>query len=359
MYLPVTARALRGMSTDPAQSAPDMAPHPPSLPPQPDTNGDGAWPPEGAAKDGPDGDGRIRTPFIPPRAATERETLVLGVFLAAMVLVCVYLLLALWPAVEAATAERPHATVVHLFSFAWRPTPEVVLLLLVAFSSALGGSLHATISFTDYVGNRRLATSWIWWYVLRVHLGTALAVLFYFALRGGLFSANTPTNVINPFGIAALAGLVGLFHKQATDKLRELFDTMFRTAPGQGDDQRGDSIVNPHPVMGGVEPTRVPSDGSKLTVHVRGEGFIPQSVVRVGRTRDARGPFIQRRSRFVSPTELEVTLDPADILEAATVYLTVLNPPPGGGTSGAAELEVAPDLGTPGTNGAAPVPVPA
>jgi hypothetical protein len=359
MYQPAARRALRGMSPDPAQPAPDEVPRADSLSPQPETNGHGAWPPHGADSDGPDGDGRIRTPFLAPRAASQRDTLVLGVFLAGMVVGCMYLLVALWPAVEAATAEPPTTTVVHLFGFPWRPTPEVVLLLLVAFSSALGGSLHAAISFTDYVGNRRLATSWIWWYVLRVHLGTALAVLFYFALRGGLFSASTPTNVINPFGIAALAGLVGLFHKQATDKLRELFDTMFRTAPGQGDDQRGDSIVNPSPVMGGIEPTRVPSDGSKLTVRVRGEGFMPYSVVRVSRTRDARAPFIQRRSRFVGPTELEVQLDPADVLEAGTVYLTVLNPPPGGGASGAAELEVAAEADTAGANGAAPVPVPA
>ena len=118
-------------------------------------------------------------------------------------------------------------------------------MLFVVLSSALGGSLHASISFTDYVGNGRLTTSWSWWYVLRGLLGTSLAVLFYFALRGGLFSANTQTNVINPFGIAALAGLVGLFHKQATDKLRELFDTMFRTAPGNGDDQAYSVAVSP------------------------------------------------------------------------------------------------------------------
>jgi hypothetical protein len=131
----------------------------------------------------------------------------------------------------------------------WRPTEEVAMLALVVCSSALGGSLHSAISFTDYVGNRRLTASWVWWYVLRSLLGTSLAMLFYFALRGGLFGADASTDVINPFGIAALAGLVGLFHKQATDKLRELFDTMFKTAPGHGDDQRLDSIGDPRPAQ--------------------------------------------------------------------------------------------------------------
>jgi hypothetical protein len=284
---------------------------------------------------------RPSAPFIPPKPASGPETLVLGAFLSAMVFGCIAMLVAVWPAVEAATAVEPTQATVHFFGLTWRPTGEVVLLLLVACSSALGGSLHAAISFTDYVGNRRLARSWIWWYVLRVHVGTALAVLFYFALRGGLFSANTQTNVINPFGIAALAGLVGLFHKQATDKLRELFDTMFRTAPGKGDDQRSDSIDNPRPVLGGVQPSRVESGSTQLGVRVRGEGFIRESVVRLSRSRDERGPFLQRASAYVSPTELEVRLDPTDVLEAGTVYLTVLNPPPGGGTSGPAEVEVA------------------
>jgi hypothetical protein len=34
---------------------------------------------------------------------------------------------------------------------------------------------------------------------------------------------------LNPFGFVAVAALVGLFSKQATNKLDELFSTMFRT----------------------------------------------------------------------------------------------------------------------------------
>jgi hypothetical protein len=166
----------------------------------------------------------------------------LGVFIGLFVLFSLYTLIVAWPAVEAATTEGAKPATVTLLGHHYTPSHEVALLMLVAFSSALGGSLHTAISFTDYVGNRRLAMSWIPWYLLRVLVGTSLAVLFYFALRGGLFSANTQTDVINPFGIGAIAGLVGLFSKQATDKLRELFDTMFQTAKGHGDDQRLDSI---------------------------------------------------------------------------------------------------------------------
>jgi hypothetical protein len=163
-------------------------------------------------------------------------------------------------------------------------------------------------------------------------------VLFYFALRGGLFSANTSTDNINPFGIAALAGLVGLFSKQATDKLREIFDTMFRTAPGQGDDQRADGIVNPRPQIASIDPVAADAGGAVLDVRVRGEGFTPRSVVCVIRPRETK--VLRRKTEFIGPTELRVRLATRDLADAGVIRVSVRNPPPGGGESSAAELEL-------------------
>jgi hypothetical protein len=229
---------------------------------------------------------------------------------------------------------------VRLLAWRFTPTPEVALLLLVTASSALGSALHACISFTDYVGNRRLATSWVWWYLLRVLVGTSLALVFYFAVRGGLFSTTTSTDVINPFGVAALAGLVGLFNKQATDKLREVFDTMFRTGPGRGDDQRDDSIVNPLPVVAGLEPPRVEAGAEAVRLTLRGDGFAPGATVRVGRGTDDGPALLARTTTVVSASELAVTLAADDVAEAGTLTVTVLNPPPGGGPSEPVSLEV-------------------
>jgi MYXO-CTERM domain-containing protein len=80
----------------------------------------------------------------------------------------------------------------------------------------------------DYVGNRKFVKSWTWWYLLRPFIGVALALLVYFAIRGGLISGSTGADSLSPYGIAALAGLAGLFSRQATDKLREVFETMFK-----------------------------------------------------------------------------------------------------------------------------------
>ena len=105
----------------------------------------------------------------------------------------------------------------------------LVILLIVITVSALGGYVHSATSFTDYVGNRRITKSWVWYYLLRIPTGIALAIIFFYVIRGGLLSAGTKANVMSPFGVAAISGLVGMFSKQATDKLNELFSNLFKT----------------------------------------------------------------------------------------------------------------------------------
>ena len=157
-----------------------------------------------------------------------------------------YAVIALWPAIQAAANTAPDATkaataTVTWFGLSWKPNPDAALLALVILSSGVGSYVHAAVSFTDYVGNRGLTSSWVWWYILRLFVGSSLAVVFYFAIRGGFFSTGTDATQINPYGIAAISGLVGLFSKQATDKLREIFDTAFRVQQG-GDSARGDGL---------------------------------------------------------------------------------------------------------------------
>jgi hypothetical protein len=266
--------------------------------------------------------------------------LLLGALLLVLGAALVYALAAIWPAVDAATAKHPGNKKISLFGLSYTASPSTALILLVVLASAIGSYVHAATSFADYVGNRRFASSWAWWYVLRVFVGVALAVLFYFAVRGGFFGADTPNNVINPYGIGALAGLVGLFSKQATDKLRELFDTLFRVAPGYGDDARGDSIANPVPVVGGIDPPMIPVGPDAVQVTLAGEGFVPESVVRVTRPQDDPPVSLERETQYISVTELAVTLAADDVSEVGALDVTVFNPSPGGGVSGPTRLEV-------------------
>jgi hypothetical protein len=112
------------------------------------------------------------------------------------------------------------------------------LMLIAILMGVIGSMIHSLTSFADYAGNRRLAKSWLPWYVVRPVIGSGLALFFYVVFRGGLLTGSS-TSDINPFGIAAIGGLAGMFSKQATDKLSEVFSTMFKTSTDVGDAQRG------------------------------------------------------------------------------------------------------------------------
>jgi hypothetical protein len=151
-----------------------------------------------------------------------------GVYLIILNLLVLYLLFRLWPGQVPMKAEHLPVT---LIPGVWVPDVwmEVRFLALVAVAGALGSFIHLATSFADYVGNRQFVKSWEWWYVLRPFVGSALALSVYFAARGGLISGGAGAGNLSPYGVAALAGLTGMFSKQATDKLREVFENLFKT----------------------------------------------------------------------------------------------------------------------------------
>jgi len=136
----------------------------------------------------------------------------------------------------------PAAKVLGLLKLCFAEIPineETRLVLLVLVAGALGSYIHAIKSLVDYIGNQTARESWFWFYITRPFVGMALALIFYAVIRGG-FLAGTPADArsVNPFGVVALAGLVGMFADKAAQKLSEVFDAMFRT-----DDTRRDKLV--------------------------------------------------------------------------------------------------------------------
>jgi hypothetical protein len=179
----------------------------------------------------------------------ERTTL--GITMMVIPAVLVIVLYGIWP-VPVGGAANADASYPAVLGLAWTPTLEQRLMLIVLISGALGSYIHAATSFATYVGNGELHRTWLWWYVLRPFVGAALAFVLYAVTRGGLLTGSGNASVLNPFGIAAIAAMAGMFSKQAVDKLREVFDNLFRTAKGQGDDQRGGKLAplaSPPPLL--------------------------------------------------------------------------------------------------------------
>jgi hypothetical protein len=157
---------------------------------------------------------------------TRPTRLIFGLYMMFLNVVLVYMLIKIWP-------DNPPQSTPETVAMFWNRlnlslTLETRYLLVVILAGGLGSYIHAATSFADFVGNRRLYASWTWWYLLRPFIGIALALMVYFALRGGLVTPSTGASSLSPHGIAAVAGLAGMFSKQATDKLREVFETLFR-----------------------------------------------------------------------------------------------------------------------------------
>ena len=147
----------------------------------------------------------------------------------------VFLFILVWPLVKLWPSALPEGSGEDLITaFGKFPiTRDKDLILLVLLAGALGAWIHVGRSYVDFVGNRAFRTSWVPWYLLHPMLGSGLALIFYLGVRGGFFISGTKGTDVNPYGVTAVAGLVGLFSKQATNKLSELFDTLFKTEKGK------------------------------------------------------------------------------------------------------------------------------
>ncbi len=261
-------------------------------------------------------------------------TAALGLYLVVVAVILASLLVQVWPTVERVQQGETSSQELSALWGAVRfsVSPDTSYLLLVIVASAVGGYVHAATSFATYVGNGDLALSWVWWYLLRLFIGIALALLFYFAVRGGFFAQNASSKQVNPYGIAALAGLTGLFSKQATDKLREVFDTLFRTAAGTGDEERRGKLANPAPILERIDPPAVSSGTLSQSIRAIGKGFVEGAIVRVAGS--------DRPTRFISAAELDARLSVEDMANVGELEITIFNPPPGGGMSNPVRLKV-------------------
>lgn len=108
-------------------------------------------------------------------------------------------------------------------------TPDVRVLLLALLAGALGAAIHIFSSLSGFVGNRTFKVSWLMWYILRMPTGALLGLFLTLGLQGGLPVEQVSFDGANPFQMCFLAGLAGLFSRNALDKLEDVFETLFKT----------------------------------------------------------------------------------------------------------------------------------
>jgi hypothetical protein len=250
-----------------------------------------------------------------------------------VILACLlaYLMAAFWPVMRADGKGEPCDVVTLLGVWTFHVATEVRLIWLVVIAASLGSYVHTVTSFTSYIGNRTFVRSWLWWYILRTPMGVALALIFYFVVRGGLFSSSASGNDISPFGVAAISGMVGMFAKQATDKLQEVFDNLFRTKAGDGDDGRADKLLG-HLTIDSIAPATVTRGSNPTPLSVKGRGFLAKCQVTINGE--------SRTTEFKSSVELAAQLTAADMAAPCTLAVAVQFPGPPARVSNSVQLVV-------------------
>lgn len=107
--------------------------------------------------------------------------------------------------------------------------------------------------------------------------------VFYLLIRGGPIIPNGSTEPqINPYGAAGLAALVGMFARQATDKLAEIFESLFRS-----DKERARSeplTPSGAPDLRGLDPANVKAGSANVVVRLVGDRFADDVAVTINQT---------------------------------------------------------------------------
>jgi hypothetical protein len=114
---------------------------------------------------------------------------------------------------------------------------EKALLGLAVLFGAVGASVHAVSSLVTWQGKNKFERSFVPWYVTKPLIGAALAAAVYFLLRSTLRTtvsgpSGSGAAAINEYGVAGISVLVGLMTAQMTQKLRDIFDSMFGIQKG-------------------------------------------------------------------------------------------------------------------------------
>jgi len=116
---------------------------------------------------------------------------------------------------------------------------NTLLLILVGLGGFVGNMIHVATSFTTFIGAGKFKKSWLLWYCIKPFTAAALAIGIYFVFRGGFLNMSDGGASINLYGLMTISLFAGLFTDKATEKLKEVFEVLFRSK-----EERPDPLVS-------------------------------------------------------------------------------------------------------------------
>lgn len=199
------------------------------------------------------------------------------------------------------------------------------LFWLVLIVGALGACLHGLTSFGEYLGNKSFDKSWTMWYILRPLVGGVLAGIFHFVVRWGI----TQIDAKGFYASLGLAGLIGLFSKQALHKLGDFANVIFKS---DAEDRLKNKLrKRDRPEIEDIELLPAAA-GVGPRLRITGKGFVKDSRVKID---DQEHP-----TTFESETSLLAELGDIDPAQERVLEVTVVNPKSQGGESEVEEFRL-------------------
>jgi len=141
---------------------------------------------------------------------------------------------------------------------------NTLLLLLVALAGFLGNMIHIATSLTTFLATGKFDRNWMLWYYVRPFTASALAMGIYFVFRGGFMNMSGDIVNINLYGVMTISLLAGLFTDRATQKLKEVFDVIFKPKDERPGKLEGDFKIT------GVTPVEIEA-GKENMITIKGE----------------------------------------------------------------------------------------
>lgn len=181
------------------------------------------------------------------------------------------------------------------------PTDIVISQITPSFATAGSGSFTLTVDGSGFVATSVISFN-----------GTALQTTFV--------SANKMTAIVPASLLTAVGDFpVTVSHVQPMGGTSVSLPATFQ-------------VRNPPPVLSSASPNTLAYGGGDAVVTLNGSGFVPTSIAKIG-TSDLV-------TTFVNPTQIRATV-PGSLLGALGTHdIFVVNPAPGGGTSGTVTLYV-------------------
>jgi len=171
------------------------------------------------------------------------------------------------PATTATTSPRSDITPIesNKGKRAYRPDEllhiNTLLLILVGLGGFVGNMIHVATSFTTFVGAGKFKKSWLLWYCIKPFTAAALAIGIYFVFRGGFLNMSDGGASINLYGLMTISLFAGLFTDKATEKLKEVFEVLFRSK-----EERPDPLVSKFKILN-ISPLIIEKDKvNKMTL---------------------------------------------------------------------------------------------